>query len=932
MDDTRQMRKEQLAESLVQAQRKIAELEGQVAERKSDLHEGATLQESERRYRLLTENIPTVVWVSTKNGAISYISPNVENVCGYTPDEVVGAGAGFWFDRIHPEDKEGVRGAFRMLFSGGKRFDVEYRFQRKDGAWIWLHDRANMVMDTGEIPCAYGVFSDVTQTKLSDQALRESEYWLKQAQSMAKTGLWRLDPESGEITGSDELFRVFGLSRKEATLDALVDVAHPEDREHALSHIRRGIEHGESWDIEHRLICRDDTQKVIHTIGSPILDGEGQTTELVGTVQDITDRRRAEEALRVSEERLKLAIEAATDGYWDWNAGRGEAYFSARYYTMLGYEPNEFPASYENFIKNVHPEETDHLEQTARKREDGDRSSHSVEFRMRCKDGSWRWILSRGQAVEHDARGLPVRVVGTHTDITERKQLEEALRESEEKFRTLSESSPMGIFLTDKDGGVLYLNDRWCAFAGMAREDALGFGWVEALHPDDKPRVLADWQSCLEKKKGYAGEFRFVQSTGDTRLLYTQTAPIISSSGEVVGHVGANEDITGRRQLEAQLRQAEKMDAIGQLAGGIAHDFNNQLVGILGYAEMLREEAGSNPTLTRYADNILLAVKRSSDLTAQLLAFSRKGKYLTTTVDLHRVVFEVVSLLKHSIDKRISVQQQLKANPSTTVGDPTQLQSAVLNLALNARDVMPDGGELVFATDVVELDEEYCGTVPYDVTPGSYLQVSVADTGTGMDEQTRARIFEPFFTTKEPGKGTGMGLAAVYGTIKNHKGSITVYSEPGHGSTFRLYLPLVSESSVVPDAIRTPAERVEGGGHVLLVEDDEMVRDVGRQMLEALGYTVTTRADGAQALEHYEKEWRSIDLVILDMVMPVMGGKEAFIAMRKINPDIVALLSSGFSIDGEPQNIIDEGVKGFIQKPFRRGELAQKVMEVFGAK
>jgi len=761
-----------------------------------------TLQESERRYRLLTENIPTVVWACTEDGGFSYISPNVENAYDYSADELIGAGAGFWFDRIHPEDKDRVRTAFRKLFSEGARYDVEYRIQRKDGAWIWLHDRANMVAGEGGITRAYGVFSDVTQAKRSDQALRESEYWLKQAQSMAKTGLWRLDPESGEITGSDELFRVFGLNRKGATLDALVDVAHPADREHALSHIRRGIEHGESWDIEHRLICRDGAQKVIHTIGTPILDDEGQTTELVGTVQDIT----------------------------------------------------------------------------------------------------------------------------------ERKQLEEALRESEEKFRTLSESSPMGIFLTDKDGGVLYLNDRWCAFAGMAREDALGFGWVEALHPDDKPRVLADWQSCLEKKKGYAGEFRFVQSTGDTRLLYTQTAPIISSSGEVVGHVGANEDITERRQLEAQLRQAEKMDAIGQLAGGIAHDFNNQLVGILGYAEMLREEAGSNPTLTRYADNILLAVKRSSDLTAQLLAFSRKGKYLTTTVDLHRVVFEVVSLLKHSIDKRISIQQQLKANPSTTVGDPTQLQSAVLNLALNARDVMPDGGELVFATDVVELDEEYCSTVPYDVTPGSYLQVSVADTGTGMDEQTRARIFEPFFTTKEPGKGTGMGLAAVYGTIKNHKGSITVYSEPGHGSTFRLYLPLVSESSVAPDATRRPAERVEGGGHVLLVEDDEMVRDVGRQMLETLGYTVTTRADGAQALEHYEKEWRSIDLVILDMVMPVMGGKEAFIGMRKINPDIVALLSSGFSIDGEPQNIIDEGVKGFIQKPFRRGELAQKVMEVFGAK
>jgi PAS domain S-box-containing protein len=784
MDDTLVVTKDQLAERLSEAQQRIAQLEKEAAEQKITLQ-----KEREFKDTVLDVMEDTVFVFEPATGRAVRWNESFRNISGYSDSEIASMRAP---DAYYSKADLDRAAAAMTFILGGASTTVVMDLITKNGERIPTEYVGGAVPDDeGNPHLIISIGRDIRRRI-------ENEHWLDRAQSIAKIGHWRLHPATGEISGSDGLFNLFGVNLAEATFESLIGLMHPEDRESGLRCIRLGIEHGESWDIQLRLICRDGTEKVIHVIGDPVLDDQGKTIEMVGTVQDITDRKHDEEAIRLSEER----------------------------------------------------------------------------------------------------------------------------------FRTLSESSPMGIFLTDENGCVQYLNDRWCFFSGMRREDALGFGWVDALHPDDKPRVLADWNDCLEKKKGYSGEFRFIQSTGEARLLYTRTSVIFGSSGEIVGHVGVNEDITDRRNLEERLRQTEKMEAIGQLAGGIAHDFNNQLAGILGYADMLRKEAASNPVLTRYADNILLAGKRASDLTRQLLAFSRKGKYRYETIDLHRIVLEVVSLLERSIDKRISVGLRLEANHCTVTGDPTQIQSAILNLALNARDAMPNGGELAFATDLVEMDDESFCTVPHEVPKGRYVQVSVTDTGAGMDQETRAHIFEPFFTTKEPGMGTGMGLAAVYGTVKNHSGTISVDSDPGHGSTFKIYLPLASESALESESAEHRWDHMKSSAHILVVEDEELVRNLVAEMLETLGHMVTLCGNGREAVELYKKEWRSIDLVILDLVMPVMGGKECFIEMRKINPNITALLSSGFSITGEAQSILEEGVKDFIQKPFSQDDLSQKVAKL----
>jgi CheY-like chemotaxis protein len=332
------------------------------------------------------------------------------------------------------------------------------------------------------------------------------------------------------------------------------------------------------------------------------------------------------------------------------------------------------------------------------------------------------------------------------------------------------------------------------------------------------------------------------------------------------------------------------------------------------------------PDLQKYAHHILVASRRASDLTKKLLAFARKGKYQSAPINLHMVIPEVTNMLGHSIDKKIEIKQVLSANPSVITGDPTQIQSALLNLAINAADAMPDGGELVFETSVVQLDDANCSGSPYAIEPGSYLRVSVTDSGCGIPEDILDRIFEPFFTTKEVGKGTGMGLAAVYGTVSQHGGAINISSEVGRGTTFNIDLP-VNEQAAQHVKRTTNMIQAPRTASILVIDDEQLIRSMSGDMLASLGYSVMTGEDGDVGVACYKKHWREIDLVILDMVMPRMNGTDAFHEMKAINPDVKVLIASGYSINDKVERLLAEGALGFIQKPFEGSELSTKVAE-----
>ncbi len=520
---------------------------------------------------------------------------------------------------------------------------------------------------------------------------------------------------------------------------------------------------------------------------------------------------------------------------------------------------------------------------------------------------------------------LLVIIIALIYDIQKRRQAERALRTSEERYRIMSQRTGQMIYDYDIGSGAV-------AWAG-AIADITGFTptefshidvdqWAELIHEEDRPEALALLDSAMAAGTNYKAEYRVQRKNGGFATVEDSGTFLKDAAGNAYRMLGSMKDISERRRIEEQLRHSEKMGALGQLAGGIAHDFNNQLAGVVGYADLLLGEL-QDEELRGYAEAIKTSARRSADLTAQLLAFGRRGKYLASPLNIHDVINDVASMLKRSIDKRINLILSLKADSSVVLGDPTQLQNAILNIALNARDAMPNGGDIVFVTQTVELDSAFCSSQRYEVDPGTYIELSISDTGCGMDQETQQHIFEPFFTTKAVGKGTGMGLASVYGTVTNHHGTISVHSKPGQGTVVTVYLPQsagVTHHEGADSPCKVP---VKGDARILLVDDEAVVRRSTNRMLQSLGYTVIEAADGRRAVDIYRESWKEIDVVILDMIMPEMNGKETYAALSKINPDVCVILSSGYSIDGEAQEVLDKGAKTFIGKPYGKAELSR---------
>ncbi|MFA7402737.1 MAG: response regulator [Pelobacteraceae bacterium] len=500
----------------------------------------------------------------------------------------------------------------------------------------------------------------------------------------------------------------------------------------------------------------------------------------------------------------------------------------------------------------------------------------------------------------------------------------EVVEESSQKFKAVFEHSPITVALTTlPEGAFSEVNEAFIEMFGYSRDESIGKTTVELgvwRHDSDRHQFLK-----LLKGDGYVRNFEaeMRRKGGDVfSVLFSGVLLDIAGKPSILSAVM---DMTEQKRLQNQLFQSQKMDVVGQLAGGIAHDFNNMLAGIMAAAELLKVRLPGDERNGKLVDTIIDATTRSADLTRELLSFSRKGTTVFGPVRIHDAVAAVMSLLERTLDKKIHLLRRLEGGDPVVMGDQTQLQNALLNLGINARDAMPRGGTLTYATAEKIMDEAACRSLGISLVPSRYLEISVSDTGIGMTKEIMNHIFEPFFTTKVVGKGTGLGLAAVYGTVRSHQGEVSVQSNPGVGSVFRLYLPLIDEDSV---PVVFNGETVTGSGGILLVDDEEILRDVGCDLLEELGYTVYLAENGEQALEVFSAHRNDISLVMLDMIMPKMGGKETFLRLREQDPSVKVLFCSGFNREGTGDELVGMGAGGFIQKPYNRSELSQAVVRV----
>ena len=659
-------------------------------------------------------------------------------------------------------------------------------------------------------------------------------------------------------------------------------------------------------------------------------ESENRYREAFEQLEDeVSERRSAEEKLRKSEERFREMAEHISEAFWlyDWNK-RKVIYTSPAYESIWERAVEDLYAHEAEWNESVHPEDLEYARVSFEKIVQTG-GGEKREYRIVRPDGSVRWVSDRGFAIR-DENGQVVRIAGIAEDITERKRAEVALRESEERFRELAELMPETIFEVNLEGQLTFVNRNAYNYFGYTQADLKrGLSSFDMIIPADRDRAKKNVARILSGEQTGINEYTAHRKDGTTFPVMINSAPIFKE-GKPVGLRGFAIDITDRktaeeerRKLEVQFQQAQRFEALGTLAGGIAHDFNNLLMNIQGNTSLMLFELNNSHPHFELLKNIEKQVKSGAQLTRQMLGYARKGKFNVKPLDLNQIVNESAETFGRT-RKEITIERIFENDLFSIAADESQIDQVLLNLYVNAADAMPGGGKLILKTQNqthLNIKSDH-----YSPMPGNYVQLTISDTGSGMDKATLERIFDPFFTTKEMGRGTGLGLASVYGIIKSHEGYIDVESEKGQGTTFTIFLP-ASESGVDGN-VEADARLIKGSGTLLIVDDEELVLDVGVSMLKKLGYTVLKAHNGTEAVEIFAANKDKIKMVILDIIMPDMGGGQVYDKIKAINPQVKVLLCSGYSVDGQAIELLERGCDGFMQKPFTMEELSGKITQI----
>lgn len=724
------------------------------------------------------------------------------------------------------------------------------------------------------------------------------------------------------INVNPSMARILGYESPEEVLEAFSDI-----RGQLYVDLERASEVTETLKtsdlvqgFEFEAYKKDGTQIWLSMNIRVVRDEKGIEIFREGTLEDITARKRTEERERELRQQYEALVNSIDGIVWEVDADTFDFTFvSSQAMRLLGYPPEQWISEPGFWVNHLHPEDgwaVDLCREAVARRED-----HQFDYRMIASDGRIVWL--RDYVTVDVREGEPLRLRGVMVDITEQKRAEVELLRSEERYRDLVENAHDIIYEHDLAGNYMSINKAGERITGYSRAEILSLTLNETVAPEyiDKARQML--RRKLEGQPVTAYELEIISRDG-RRVATEVNTRLVLQNGVPVGVQGIARDVTERKQLEEQLRQSQKLEAIGQLAGGVAHDFNNLLTVISGYSDLLLRKLPEESPLRPNVAEIKKAGERASGLTRQLLAFSRKQIMQPKVLNLNSVVADVDKMLRRLIGEDIDLLTITEADLGQVKADPGQIEQVVMNLVVNARDAMPNGGKITLETANVSLDDEYFQQHA-EGDRGNYVMLAVSDNGVGMDPEVRRRIFEPFFSTKGPGKGTGLGLSTVYGIVKQSGGNIWVYSEPGKGSTFKIYLPRVDTTVDDEGGRGGLGSAPRGTETLLLVEDEAQVREIAQEILETLGYTVLIAENGEQALRLARDFNHDLQLMITDVVMPVMGGRELVEHLAKVRPETAVIYMSGYTDDAIVRHgLMDEGL-AFIQKPFTADALARKV-------
>ena len=848
----------------------------------------------------------------------------VDSVCK-TPDAMIGCKCyELWANPLKPCEGCPTLKAFKTK-------KTEQAIMHTPDGKVW-EEKGEPVFDgKGELIGVLEIAHDITAKAQVEKSLRESEEKYRGLIEGLDEAVYRMSLPDGKYEYmSPAAKKVFGYSAEKFIEDPLIigKLVHPDFAEYFEEKWADLIEGKVSPTYKYKILDPEGNERWIVQSNTGIFDDRGNIIGIEGLCRDITKGVRAEEVLRESEERLSIALDASNSAMWDFNPHTlSDTNYNDRWFTMLGYEPDELPRTAETWTKLMHPEDLGRVQKKLQDHIEG-KNEYSNEFRMKRKDGRYCWVYSIGGIVSWDKEGNPQRMVGIHIDISDRKRAEKALLESEEKYRTILESIDDGYFEVDIAGNFTFFNDSLCKILGYSKDELMGMNNRQYTDEENAKKLYQTFNKAYTTGKPDKGfGWKILRKDGTKRVVDASVSLRSGARGEPIGFRGIVRDISEKQILEIQLQKTQKMEAIGTLAGGIAHDFNNILGSIILLSEISLLDTPEGSSLHRHIAQILGSGMRAKALVQQILTFSRQKEQEYIPMSIYPVINEALKLVRSSLPTTVEIRHYIKKDLGLILGDPTQIHQILVNLCTNAEHAMREkGGVLDVKLGGWDVDEAMAA-LHQDLQPGPHIGLEVKDTGKGIAPENRDRVFDPYFTTKGLGEGTGLGLAVVRGIVHKHGGAIIAESEPGKGTTFQVFFPVI-EGEKEETGEKSEAPLPTGTERILFVDDEEVLAEVAKNILELLGYKVTIKTNSTEALELFKLEPDFFNLVITDMSMPDMTGEQLSREFMKIRPELPIILCTGFSHIISKEKAHEIGIKAFAMKPLIRKDLAETVRRV----